>query len=329
MYSEKIPPPMVEMGISLRADFDIDVIKCDADGNPIAGTCRREVTACPNLFTNNGMDNIGSGAFLAFTNFLQVGTGNTAPANANTTLATFVAGIGAGGTGDNVWAWDTVNPKVLVYKRVYQFAAGAAAGALKELGMSTTATTGNLTTRALFKDPFGDPTTVNVAADEQLVVTYRVYFTASEVDNVFVTTQNGTEYTITTRPYGLGTLIGSVNNPPGRFGAFGARSDQAVAVSVAAYSGVTSGLAATTATAPAGTFNNISIPPRTHGTYVNGNYYRDDTLTIPLNTANVNDLGAVGTSGMPFCVQIGISPRINKTSNDTIKFTIRTTWSRG
>lgn len=93
--------------------------------------------------------------------------------------------------------------------------------------------------------------------------------------------------------------------------------------------GPTSGLGVTTAAAPTGTSAAVANPPRTYGAYANGNFYRDDALTIPLNAANFNDLSVFTSDGMPFKVQIGISPRLNKTNLDTIKFTVRTSWARG
>lgn len=324
------PAPEVQVQMAIRADFDVDVVKCDVDGNPIPGTMRRVLTKCKNLFTNTGMDNIGTASWLAYTAFLQVGSGSAVPANSDTTLTTYIAGVGPGGIGDNVWAWDTVNPKALVYTRVFQYAAGAATGSIRELGLSTTGTTGNLCTHALFKDPFGDPTTVVIAADEQLVVTYRIYFVPNESDSVFIVTQGATEYTLTTRMLGLGTRMGTLNNYPMRNGLFGERSDLNHAMGVYIYYGVTSGLGAITAIEPIGTVESINGPPRTYGTYTPGNYYRDDVMTIPLNTANQNDIGAIGFYGAtPFCAQVGIVPRVNKTSLDTIRFTMRTSWSRG
>lgn len=79
--------------------------------------------------------------------------------------------------------------------RVYQFGVGAASGAITGVGLSPS-TTGQTATHALFKDAFGDPTTVNVAADEQLVVTYRIYLVPNETVSTLIKTVNGTEYTL-------------------------------------------------------------------------------------------------------------------------------------
>jgi hypothetical protein len=241
-------------------------------------------------------------------------------------LETRVAAVAAGGSGDNTWSWDTTNNHVLVYKRVYQFPVGAAAGALKELGLSTSST-GSVNTRALFKDAFGDPTTVNVAADEQLVVTYRMYFTANESDYVLVTTQNAIEYTVTTRVAGLSTGMAAFDGYWATLSGIAVGNSNGNVYLLGRY-GVTSGLNPVTSPDTTGTDAGYIYNDTIKTAYVPGSYYVDRSVTIGLNQFNVNDLGAFLFHASPFRVQMSVSPRINKTSNDTIKITMRTSWSR-
>lgn len=316
-------PPMGLANFGVRADFDVDARKLDADGNVVS--TRSILKACPNLITDAGMDFIGTGYFNQLFNYLQVGSGNTAPANGDTALTTFVASVGRGGSGDNTWAWDTAVPTTLVYKAVFQFGVGVAAGLLKELGLSLNATSTTFT-HALFKDAFGDPTIVDVDSDEQLIVTYRFYFVPNLSDAVLVTTQNGTEYTITTRVSNAGVAMGA-------WTAYNARVSGILdtywgAPAVYYYFGPSSGVGPVNS----GPLGDVSAESRDNtsvaGTYTPGNFYRDDTYTVPLSRAVGSDLGAILFIGFPYRVQIGISPRLNKTINDTIKITLRTSWSR-
>ncbi len=321
-------PPMAQSNIGLRCDFDVDIRKFDGEGNVVSDL--RVLTKCPNLITNLGMDAFGNDSTKYFARiimaYLQVGTGDTTPAFTDTTLEARVTSTTPGGTGDDSWAWDTTNNHVLVYKRVYQFPVGAAAGALTELGLSSSAT-GSVFTRALFKDAFGDPTIVNVAADEQLVVTYRLYFTANESDYVLVTTQNGVEYTVTTRVAGLSTQMGFVNYFWSTLSGIAAAYDSNSTWMYGRY-GAASGLNPVTSVDAMGSDAGLIQNGTTKVAYVPGSYYVDESVTIGLNQYNVNDLGAFLFYGSPFRVQMAISPRLNKTSNDTIKITMRTSWSR-
>lgn len=317
-------PPMGLANFGVRADFDVDARKLDADGNVVS--TRSILKGCPNLITDAGMNFIGTGYFYQFFNYLQVGSGNTAPANGDTALTTFVASAGRGGAGDNTWAWDTTVPTTLVYKAVYQFGVGAAAGSLKELGLSIGATSTTLT-HALFKDAFGDPTIVDVDSDEQLIVTYRFYFVPNLSDAVLVTTQNGTEYTITTRVSNAGVAMGVTTAINSRVSGI-LDTNYYGAPAVYYYFGPTSGVGPVNS-GPLGTVSSESRDSvAVAGTYTPGNFYRDDTYTVPLSRAVGSDLGAILFIGFPYRVQVGISPRLNKTENDTIKITLRTSWSR-
>jgi len=325
----------IGLGMGVRADFDVDLVKCDAEGNPIA--TRRALTKCPNLITNYGMDIItgtavGSAWLNVFSNTLHVGMGNTAPAYTDLVLENKRAAIVNGGSGNNTCVWDTANgnPRTLVMTRVYQFGVGAASGAITELGLSPN-TTGQITTHALFKDAFGDPTIVNVAADEQLVVTYRIYLVPNETVSTLIKTVNGTEYTLQMTWASLGNLYNASYldycNIPFTYQYINSSNSFPA---VTAYYNVTSGLGPVNGN-PTGTpstsytSSNCSVIAVEH---VTGSYYIEAAITLGLNAANLTDIGAFLFQGNPFHHQIGISPRINKTSNDTIKFTARFTFSR-
>lgn len=309
---------IIQSSVAIRGDFDVHIVKCDADGNPISEP-RCVLEKCQNLITNTGMDRFGTDSFSSLCQFVQVGTGTTAPANTDTNLVSRIASQGLA-TAPTL-AWDTTNPKAMVLTGVYTFLAGPAAGVLAELGLSSAAT-GTLTTRALFMSA-GSPTTVTVLSDEQLIITYRLYFTASETDSTLTTTQKGTSYTLTLRPSQLG--VGFNNDASSRCFTFASPYNN---VDIRYGAGVVLG---STTSAPSGgsvvtAVNGVS----TLGAYTSGNYYRDDTLTIPLSLGNVANAAAYGfPNGVPFRLQVGVSPPVSKTSGDTITFTVRASWTRG
>ena len=305
------------VNLSIRGEFNVDVVRCDAEGNWLEKP-RRVITAGNNLITNVGMDRFGTNDLYSLSTYLHVGTGNTAPSNTDTALVDKVAAVSGGSPS---LAWDTTSPKSAVFTRIYTFPTGAAAGVLNELGLAVSLS-GTLTTRALFVDGSGTPTAITVLSDEQLIVTYRLIFTASETDATFVTTQQGTEYTLTLRPANLSVTLGADG---GRLSAVNGVSGSAL------LSAFNDGAALGTVTGrPSGTENLIFSAAQAYGTYTPGTYYRDDTISLTPSQGNFANVTAYELAGgTPFCLQIGISPPVSKTSSDSMGFTIRTSWARG
>jgi len=106
-------------------------------------------------------------------NCCQVGTGNVAPTNTDTTLQTFLASTANGifisrtnsGSTDYYTEW---------YCR-YDFATGAATGNLSEVGVGPSTSSGsNLFSRELIRDASGNPTTITIASNEALRVHYKL-----------------------------------------------------------------------------------------------------------------------------------------------------------
>lgn len=186
--------------------YKLSAIRRDADGNEIS---RRETGECPNVFTNLGVDNLL--ANIGSRTAGVVGTGSTAPAITDTGLAAFLAGeytnLGRGettfvdnldGTGYVQAIWNTV------------FAVGVATGNISEVGSAWLASDPNISTplasRALVVDGGGVPTTFEVLPDEELQLTqfFRMHF--ATVDQVTVINVNGTDHTITWRPWCLSSF---------------------------------------------------------------------------------------------------------------------------
>lgn len=120
----------------------------------------------PNLITNGGLDQFGSTS-----NWLSgcyVGSGNTAPAHADTQLAaligstTTITGTSASVQASSPYYGSRVN--------TYLFGAGVATGTLAEIGVGASAVA--LFSRALILDGMGSPTTVTVLAGESLTAFY-------------------------------------------------------------------------------------------------------------------------------------------------------------
>ncbi len=152
----------------IEGSFSVQVIR--------NGKVIKELPRSKNLITRGGMDTLE-----LFGNYLHVGTGGTAPVFADTSLEAFLAA-------SNTSGW-TSNTSILTgtdylkeAQNIYTFDVGAVVGNLTELGVATAQSeVSDIQTRALFKDGIGDPTTITVTADDQLVVTYFVQKTISMV----------------------------------------------------------------------------------------------------------------------------------------------------
>lgn len=174
------------LNIGLEGRFKFTAVRPD-------GTERILADWHQNLILDSGLNRIGTGGCW---DRCQVGTGTTAPAEAQTALATLLATTttvqsttGGTDTPTNTYAW---------VRRVYRFGVGVAAGNLTEVGVGWA---DGLFSRALIKDSGGTPTSITVLADEYLDVTYEIRAYPTMTDQTFSGVDiSGIPYTFTVRP---------------------------------------------------------------------------------------------------------------------------------
>lgn len=284
------------------------------------GTYTDEVVAPwqENLITDFGMN--GAATNMTY-NYVSVGSGNTAPANTDTSLVSRVATQLIASS--PVITSTTTSPYYNEYTHTYNFAVGAAAGNLNELGLHYTSTSYNqLCTRALFKDGSGNPVTIVVTASDQLILTYkiRIYLPEATTTNTF--NIGGTDYTVTLRPAQLAAARNSnavLTN--------GIGTTNAATGSLTVYYNNTGVLGAITGN-PTGT-NATETCTVTRAAYVSGNFYADYTHAFTISQANRANINCFSTNlPCPSYWQWSVSPAITKTSSQTLSFTHRVTWAR-
>jgi hypothetical protein len=287
-----------------------------------------EPVAFPNLITNQGLDFMGNST--TYLTACQVGQGVTAPAFTDTQLASYLAGT-ATRTSAVSSAQVAVSPFYVEHVIVYRFAAGVAAGNLTEIGVSTTAATGNLYSRALILDAGGLPTTVVVLAGEVLDATYahRTYAPAADAaGNVTISAVN---YSWVCRPCN----VNSVNTSGGLGGAWGCVAPgTSGSIMYADLNGsshtqraYTGPLVAQNAGNPTGTsFFDLSNTPIA---YVPGSLQVEGVQTYDLTRGNVP--GGIGVVKFSFgwCAwQISFSPVIPKNATNNLTLRFRHSWTR-
>lgn len=301
------PKDELPLPVRMRGFYKIEAV------DMVSGRRRLLADWFPNLITNNGLELLSTGGFYSF---MCVGSGNTAPSNTDTTLASFVAATSVQQATSGSSAGSS--PWYGAFTLTNRFAAGTATGNLAEVGIGPANNGTNLFSRALILDGGGSPTTITVLSSEALDVTYQLRNYAPVGDTTGTVVISGTTYTWTARASNanssawqmIAAEIGGVGNCNCYNGALGA---------------VTS--------APAGA-NDVpsSISPIA---YSAGSHQRDGNCFFDLNRANLSGgLSAFRTgfglsSGRMGEAQIGFSPAIPKDASHTLNMVFRCAWDRG
>lgn len=276
-----------------------------------------------NLITNQGLEYLGNTS--GYLTACQVGTGNTAPANTDTGLATYLAGSST--IHSTSQAAQGSAPYYVARTNTYRFAAGVATGNISEVGIGTAPTGSVLFSRALILDGGGSPTTITVLADEVLDVTYQLRIYPPTTDVTPAVTDSGpagTEHTFTVRAARVTT---AVDNSSG-WGTLstGRHIGDSGSVGMTAYNG---SIGAVT-TVPSGTSDGAaSVTP---AAYVGASLERLQTHVFGLDDGNLSGgISAISWThgrGAGGCWQAGISPAIPKTASETLSITTKVSWSR-
>lgn len=133
---------------------------------------------------------------------LRVGTGSTPPQPTNTSLQNLLASTTSTSATTTAFTVDGLNWK-FEDTTTFRFTLGSVVGALSELGicMDGVANAGATTvhTRALITDINGNPTTVTVTNQDQLLITYKLAIVGTDTDGSGTVTLDGQTYNWTTR----------------------------------------------------------------------------------------------------------------------------------
>ena len=256
-----------------------------------------------NLITEAGLDQIGLGDYLTW---CALGTGSTAPAPADTALATLLV------TTNNLTSSSIEAGKHTVR---FVFPAGTATGLLTEVGIGWDMTGTPLFSRAVL------PEALEVNATQSLTVLYELTLTPPAVDEVYqITLTGGVLTTCTARAAYVGNAADWAWGLPGTKIEFALGPDSAPIN----YDGA---IGLTTAF-PAGTAAPCSS--RVLADYVPGSHYLEMEGRWNLSIGNFPDgvdATLVCTNGYG-AYQIGFDPPIVRTCYDSLKLTYRVSWDR-
>lgn len=198
------------------------------------GKVVRESPKQKNMITNAGLNRWADTPLTTMTTRLEVGSGTSEPSPTDTALQNLVAWT-TGRTQTDISLQTSALPYYGSTTWEWEFGEGEAAGNLSELGFRSSSAPTALFSRQLFRDEFGQPTTITVLPDEFLRVTYELRkYAPDPVDNVEEgIIISGNEYTVTTRPASMLQVAGSVGDtwtsrPPAGQSRSATNSDPAV-----------------------------------------------------------------------------------------------------
>jgi hypothetical protein len=308
----------VPLQIRVAGYYKLEAIRPDGSVRPLTGWF-------PNLITNTGLDNLGTGGY-PWTHCV-VGTGNTTPSNTDTQLVTQVAD-----TTNRISQQSSASGTTPYYGTItttWQFPVGAAAGNLSEVGVGRSATA--LFSRALIVDGGGSPTTITVLSSEALNVTYVLNMEPPLGQTTGNVSLGGSNYAWTLQAASVGSVTYWAPTSDGRgFNGIGSYGN-----SGSTYS--TQTLGAITAT-PGGT--GYAASSSAIGTYTPGSYTQSISITWGINNGNApggvgsilfglscgNDAG-YGTGGGG-SYQVSFTPVIPKDNTKVLTLTFQVTWAR-
>jgi hypothetical protein len=302
-------PPLAETKVLIDGRFQLELVD-------VASGEIKQALSFNNIVTDGGLNFFGQNSISNAYEYLQVGTGNTTPTEADVSLAQPI-GTRTNRTGSVPVDTNSLIPEYYSRKISRVFNADEANGEIRELGFWNAATGGTLINRALVLDIEGQPTSITKTPSDQLKVVfeYRIY-SSEEVSGSMVISSTPVDYVI--RPQG--TALPNWNKMVTAFGAW----------NPAAYLHTGSMLFPRTA---------VNYPsPRireTTGTvsaYINNSFYRDINFTWDTSVA-LSDFGLITfdpwyTAADRFTYQMSLSQLFTKTLTNRFKANFRISWGR-
>lgn len=315
----------MKIKLGAKGRFKVQVLRAD-------GTVRLDRPWQDNLITNYGMDymigkyrdTVGSSSLMEY---CRVGTGATPPTNGDVALAAQVGAVSANGATSAIAPLVAAEAPYAAQRAVYTFGRGAVVGNLTELGLSFATTGSNLCTHALFLDTNGQPVTIVVAADEQLIITYeiRLYIPTVASSSTVTDPTTNVQYTIRSLPVNAVNWVWLDYLLRGQLGpSAGAPINN---ITTYAYHG--SGAAIRQ-------WHNTPLGTEAYGgadyqsaAVADGTYSRDAIITVRLEALNGIDVKVLRFSESspsyfaPLNWQLEFTPTWRKTADQTISVTLR------
>ena len=298
---------MVNIQTKLSGFYKLEAVKIKS------GKRRLLADWFPNLITDGGLERIAS--YSDWLAYCTVGTGSTTPSFGDSGLASFV-GYNHGGVTSTTDGVTGSSPYYHWIKKIYRFNPGDATGNISEVGIGWSTADGYLFSRALILDSGGSPTTITILSDEYLDVTYecRRYLPETDADTYQIDLRSIT-HDVTG---GRAAYITDKNYWQMPF-----KASFYIYYDCYVYDGVIGDITGY----PSGT--SVDTTTYSVASYVPGSHEIEWTYSFSLaqgNLANYISAIMVGLCGGIY--QFGVSPDIEKTSDDIMSLTFKASWGR-
>jgi len=283
------------------------------------GSARVETDWFANLVTDIGLDRLGTSATDVLT-YCQVGAGDAAPTETDIALGSWLA---ASGDVTTLKGAGSGEPYHAFWRRTYTFPAESVTGLVAEVGVGW-ATSGSLFSRALVRDLDGEPTVVEVLADESLLVVYECRCYSQLADSTGAVVLDGMTHTFTFRACAASVASNSSATPAWYMPADAGFNMRQYRPQAAAFDGPISSVGLS----PSGEAVALAGLQRA-ADYVPGSLEQVHSLEIPLlDGVLANGIRSLWVQMGPPCFQCEFDPPIPKTLLHTLDFSFRVQWGR-
>jgi hypothetical protein len=267
------------------------------------GTVTRDSGWFKNLITNNGMNTITTNT--TWSRYCSVGSSSSAPSFSDVALGSLIAA-----TLNN----SAPDARIEGAERYL--------GNIAEIGVGDQSDGTSLFSRALVRDSMGNPTTITVLADEDLVVIYELWVKQPTGDFPF--NAGGVTGTIRACRVDDITPIASSRNLCWRFSG---SANNFIIPSGNGYVILFSGAMSAITSYPGGDQQSASLTP-TMAAYTPGSHTRVGTVTFSTTLGNSAPIKSIGWVFGCTCWQLELDTEINKTNLQTLRLGFQLSWSR-
>lgn len=300
------------------------------------GSIKEETDWFDNLITNQGLDWFGSiistkgsgSDAVSVAGRCAVGTGNTAPANTDTTLTAQLSvtptwsSLALGNLSSASYVPGP--PAYLTSNILFTFATGAVVGNIAEVGVgvypSSSVSTDplQLFSHALIMSG-GSPTTISVTSADQLQVTFELRWYINTTDTPYNVTIASVNYSGVIRACVQSSVAGLT---------LGTQIDKTqgsgtLLTNMTVYNG---SIGIVTA-APSGTSASLGSAPVP--AYTTGSYNKSYTFSADVSHGNVSGgITALSIGINPTGWQLSVSPALPKDNTKTMTLTVNVSWAR-
>lgn len=278
------------------------------------GAVKKDTGWFANLITNGGLDNMGT--LDNWPAYASVGTSSATPQFTDTQLGSRVATVRS--QSSTVGAYDNfridVENRYAVFRWTYTFPSGAAAGNLAEVGVGPLSSGLNISSRARILDSGGNPTTITVLPDEDLVLVWELFVKQPVID--YSNDLGGR--TVTTRASRVDANTGNgAWNSNGSFASFSRTTARAFSGAISGITGEPTGSLAQSGTSSL-------------AAYVPGSHSRSSAMTWPTSSAiNGTAVRSIQWNFGPTAWQSEFDPPIPaKDNTQTLRINVTISWGR-